>query len=95
MRGELGADFETVADDAMWYRAEARTLLDSLRIPYAEVGRGVARFRVGGRARRLDWRKTEAAWFSVVYDGRSRPVISADADVHEYLRALRGEAPRR
>jgi len=95
MRAELGADFETVADDAMWYRAEARVLLDSLHFPYADVGRGEGRFRVGGRTRGFSWRGAPGAWFAVVYDGASMPSITADFDLRDHIHPMRSDQPGR
>lgn len=90
MHAELGDDFYIVADDAMWYRASAYTLLDSLRIPYAEVKKGEAIFLVDGARRQFSWRGSELAWFAVVYDGVSEPEIIADVD----LGSIAGRLPR-
>lgn len=90
MHAELGDDFYIVADDAMWYRASAYTLLDSLRIPYAEVAKGEAIFLVDGARRQFSWRNSELAWFAVVYDGASEPEIAPDGD----LGAIAGRLPR-
>ena len=91
MHAELGDDFYIVADDAMWYRASAYSLLDSLRIPYAEVVmKGEAIFLVDGARRQFSWRGSELAWFAVVYDGGSEPEIVADVD----LSSIAGRLPR-
>ena len=81
MHAELGDDFYVVADDAMWYRASAYTLLDSLRIPYADVAKAEALFLVNGARRQFSWRDSELAWFAVVYDGAHEPEIVADVDL--------------
>ena len=81
MQAELGDDFYVAADDAMWYRAAAYTLLDSLRIPYAEVEKGEAIFLVEGAPRQFSWRDSDLAWFAVVYDGASEPEIVADVEL--------------
>lgn len=78
---ELGDDFYVTTDDAMWYRAEAFALLDSLRIPHAEVGRGVARFLVDGQPKLVSWAEVPQPWFAVVYDGNAVPRLSADVDL--------------
>ncbi len=85
---ELGDDFYIVADDAMWYRAAAYQLLDSLRIPHAEVGRGAARFLVEGRPRLVNWERVERTWFGLVYDGRTEPRIFSDIDIHDEVMRL-------
>lgn len=90
MHAELGDDFYIVADDAMWYRASAYTLLDSLRILYTEVEKGEAIFLVDGARRQFSWRDSELAWFAVVYDGMSEPEIIADVD----LSSIAGRLPR-
>ena len=90
MQAELGDDFYIVADDAMWYRASAYTLLDSLRIPYTEVEKGDAIFLVDGTRRQFSWRDSELGWFAVVYDGVSEPEIVADVD----LGSIAGRLPR-
>lgn len=93
LQQRLGDDFYVVADDAMWYRAAAIELLDSLDIPYAEVGRGAAHFRVGGMPKRINWEDTDRAWFNIVYDGNSEPVLSADIDIAEAVAKLRPGIP--
>ena len=90
----LGDDFHVVADDAMWYRAAAYELLDSLRIPHAEAARGDARFRVRGKLRPFSWEREEGAWFLVLYDGVTQPRISSDIDLRENLRHLRRNPSR-
>ena len=90
LQAELGDDFYIVADDAMWYRASAYALLDSLRIPYAEVAKGEAIFLVDGARRQFSWHDSELAWFAVVYDGVSEPEIIADVD----LGSIAGRLPR-
>ena len=85
LKQQLGEDFYTVADDAMWYRASAYELLDSLQIPYAEVRRGAARFLVDGRSTQVSWQDVELTWFSVVYDGKKEPRFTADVDLRDVL----------
>lgn len=88
-RERLGDDdFYTVADDAMWYRSAAYTLLDSLRIPHAEVGRSSARFLVDGRPQPFAWVDVPRPWFLVVYDGVAQPTIVPDIDLRDELARL-------
>ena len=94
VRQRLGDDFHAVADDAMWYRAAAYELLDSLRIPHTEVGRGEARFRVRGKPTPFSWERVEGAWFLVLYDGVDPPRIASDVDLREELRHLRRNPSR-
>jgi hypothetical protein len=93
LQQELGDDFFVVADDAMWYRAEAVAWLDSLQIPHVEVGRGTARFLVDGRSRRVSWEDAAQTWFSVVYDGKAEPKISSDVDLREAMANFPGTPP--
>jgi hypothetical protein len=95
MRHDLGGDFYTVADDGTWYQAEARTLLDSLHIPYADVSSREARFRVGGVMRRFAWRPDDLPWYAVVYDGTSAPAVAPVYELRDHLpRTLLGPAGR-
>lgn len=85
LREEHGDEaFYIIADDAMWYRAEALALLDSLGVRHERVGRGQAYFRVAGERQVFDWSDVEGAWFVVVYNGRDEPRIARPID-------LRGE----
>jgi hypothetical protein len=94
MRRRLGDDaFYVVADDAMWYRAEAIELLDSLRVPYATAVRAPLRFRVGGVMKEYTWGEGDAAWFALIYDGVSEPKVSFGVDLADEVRRLR-PAPR-
>ena len=89
LREELGDDdFYVTADDAMWYQAAARELLNSLGVPHADVRRGDARFVVGGRSTPFSWREVDRTWFLVVYDGRSQPAIVASVDLREHVARL-------
>ncbi|HET7228367.1 MAG TPA: hypothetical protein VFJ16_00050 [Longimicrobium sp.] len=86
MHRELGDDaFYATADDAMWYQAQAIDLLDSLRIPHADVRRGEARFVVHGKARPFTWNNQDRAWFLVIYDGANEPVIASAVELREHL----------
>lgn len=88
LKTRLGEDFYVVADDAMWYRSEAFTLLDSLAIPHEMVDAGPVRFRVGGKLQRYEWTDVEASWYAVLYDGSRPPVFSFGADLTADLRRL-------
>jgi hypothetical protein len=81
----LGEDFYVVADDAMWYRANAYQLLDSLGIPTVEARRGEAEFQVEGSRRLFRWSDFEGRWFLVLYDGVNEPRITYDVDLHAHL----------
>jgi hypothetical protein len=74
MRGEYGADFETVADDMMWYRAEALGFLERHEVPvvYFE-GRRPLRFRVHGREQQHEFGDVEYADVVVLYEPDSLP----------------------
>ena len=89
LREELGdEDFYVTADDAMWYQAAARELLDSLGVAHADVRRGEARFLVGGRSTPFSWRDVDRTWFLVVYDGRGQSAIAASIDLREHAGRL-------
>lgn len=74
-------DFYTVADDEMWYRSEAFTLLDSLGIAYETIERRALRFEVNGEAKVYDWQDVQSLWFVVIYDGDSEPKMSHSIDL--------------
>jgi hypothetical protein len=81
----LGDDFYVTADDAMWYRAAAYELLDSMKIPYLEVRRDSARFVVDGKPQLVTWAGVDRAWFAIVYDGTTEPTIVADVDLRDAI----------
>lgn len=85
LKDALGEDFYVVADDAMWYRASALELLDSLNLSYAVTHARSATFLVQGQPRHVSWSDVTFAWFAVVYDGRTEPTISAFVDLHDVL----------
>lgn len=85
MKQRMGDDFYVVADDAMWYRALALELLDSLQMPYADAPRDSASFLVDGKPALVRWADMEMAWFAIVYDGVHAPTITADADLRSVL----------
>jgi hypothetical protein len=85
----LGADFYTVADDAMWYRAAAYDLLEREKIDHEERTRGEASFLVDGEVETFSWQNVDMDWFLVLYDGATRPTISADIDFPDLIARLR------
>ncbi|MEZ4702290.1 MAG: hypothetical protein R2834_18290 [Rhodothermales bacterium] len=89
LKREMGEEaFYVAADDAMWYRAEAVQLLDSLHIAHRSVYRQDLRFMVDGMPRTYDWASIEAAWYVVLYDGRREPVLSSSIDLRNDLQAF-------
>lgn len=80
-----GEDFFVVADDAMWYRALALELVDSLELAHADTEADSARFIVNGQTEQVTWIERGPGWFAVVYDGRNRPSIVADVDIRRVL----------
>jgi hypothetical protein len=81
MRTANSDDFYVAADDENWYRAQAFTLLDSLRIPYRTADRAPMRFVVDGQPRTYDWNDRPAGWFVVIYDGAREPRITHSVDL--------------
>ena len=77
----LGDDFYVIADDENWYRSEAFSLLDSLKIEYKFVDRCPMRFIVDGEEREYDWKNVKADWFIILYDGKREPKVSASIDL--------------
>lgn len=88
LKTELGEDFWTVADDAMWYRAEAYDLVQKRGIAHAQVGRGQATFRVGGEVKPFSWAEDERPWFVVFYDGEHEPRALFDIELPEAVEAI-------
>ena len=82
LRAEHGADFETVADDMMWYRAEALDFLETNAIPVVHFeGRRPLRFRVHGSEQEHDFGGLEYADVVVLYEPDSIPRAVAPIDV--------------
>jgi hypothetical protein len=88
LQQELGTDFYVVADDAMWYRASAYEMLDSLGIAHAAAPPGSARFLVGGQPAVVSWDSVAPGWFTLVYDGETEPRITYDIDIPDQVRSL-------
>jgi hypothetical protein len=88
LKRELGDDFYVVADDAMWYRASAYQLLDSLQIRHTEVSGRSARFLVHGQPIIVSWDSVARTWFNLVYDGETEPRVTADIDLPEEIGPL-------
>lgn len=79
---QMGAqDFYVAADDENWYRAQAFNLLDSLGIESTTVDHKKLRFRVADQIKEYDWSNYPAAWFVVLYDGRSEPTLTHSIDL--------------
>jgi hypothetical protein len=74
-----------VADDAMWYRAEAYDLVQKRGIVHEAVGRERATFLVGGEVKEFDWAEDERPWFVVVYDGEHEPRALFDIELPEAI----------
>ena len=81
LRREMGEqNFYTAADDMNYYRSQVYPLLDSLGIPYEFVDRQPLQFEVGDSTMIRTWQEVESSWFTVVYDGRSRPRVTYAID---------------
>ena len=83
-------EFYAIADDAMWYRAEAFALLDSLGVAYTTAERSPMRFEVDGDVQTYTWEDVESGWFAVVYDGATAPRVVPGIDLPE---EFAGERP--
>lgn len=92
VKGELGEDFWTVADDAMWYRAEAYDLVQKRGIAHEQVGRGKATFLVGGELKEFSWAEDKRPWFVVYYDGEREPRAMFDIELAEALGGMRDDS---
>ena len=74
-------DFATVADDLMWYRAEARRWFEERGIPVVEMeGRRPLSFVVDGEDRVYDFSALETLDVVVLYDRDREPVAVAPID---------------
>ena len=84
LRQEYGADYEVIADDMMWYRAEAFDWAERNDVPIVVLdGRPPLRFRVEGAPRSFDFTGEEGGDVVVLYDTDREPVPVAPIDVSE------------
>ena len=75
-------DFSVIADDLMWYRAEAITWLEQNGVPTATVERrDTLRFLVRGAVREFDYSSEPQLDLVVLYDHDRPPVALAAIDV--------------
>lgn len=75
-------DFHAIADDLMWYRAEALDWLEQNGIPTVDVqGRPRVRFRVRGELHEFDYSSETHLDLIVLYDTDRPPRAVAPVDV--------------
>jgi len=75
-------DFSVIADDLMWYRAEAIDWLETRGVPTVTVTRrDTLRFLVRGRVREFDYSSDPLLDLVVLYDHDRPPVALATVDV--------------
>ena len=75
-------DFAVIADDMMWYRAEAWTWLEERGVPViTREGRPTLRFRVEGAAREFRFAGDSLLDVVVLYDADREPLAVAPIDV--------------
>lgn len=75
-------DFAVIADDLMWYRAEALDWLEQNGIPTVDVqGRPPVRFRVRGELHEFDYSSETLLDLIVLYDTDRPPRAIAPVDV--------------
>ena len=87
-------DFAVVADDMMWYRAEAWSFLEQRGIPIvSHQGRRTLRFRVGGTAQEFDFAAEPTLDLVVLYDVDRAPQAVAPVDVPAAAATYYGELP--
>lgn len=95
MRQEHGEeDYYVVADDMMWYRAEAWDWVEQRGIPIVWLeGRPPLRFRVAGATREFDFTDVEASDVVVLYDTDREPLAVAPIEVAERAAAYFPDLP--
>jgi hypothetical protein len=87
-------DFAVVADDMMWYRAEAWSWLEEHGVPIvSREGRPTLRFRVGGAVRDAAFDSEPTLDVVVLYDVDRAPVAVAPIDVSTIAPSYFGDLP--
>ena len=82
IRAETGTGYETVADDMMWYRAEAWSWLEERAVPIVTIeGRDSLRFHVAGTAQAYGFDDAQTADVVVLYEPGCAPLALAPIDV--------------
>ena len=83
VRAELSEDdFYVVADDMMWYRAEAWDWFEERGFTVLSIeGRPPLRFRVGGEDRSYDFSDEDLLDLVVIYEPGREPLAIAPIDV--------------
>jgi len=83
-------DFAVMADDLMFYRSSALEYLQKQKIPFVHlVGRRPLEFRVGGAARKFDFKDVTLLDFIIVYEPDREPRFVAPNEV-ETVRLTEG-----
>jgi hypothetical protein len=87
-------DFAVVADDMMWYRAEAWSWLEERGVPVVNyTGRPTLRFRVGGAVREFAFDAEPTIEVVVLYDADRAPLAVAPIDVSMSAPSYFGDLP--
>ena len=91
-------DFYVIADDLMWYRAEALSWLEENGIPTVDVDRSLpVRFRVRGAAHEFDYSSETLLDLVVLYDAdrppRALPTVDVSLEGAAYFRLGPPPAP--
>jgi hypothetical protein len=77
-------DYYVMTDDLMWYRAEARTFLETQEFAeFVAREKGPLSFSINGQVRRYEFDDVELLDFIVAYRPGAEPLILAPVDVHE------------
>jgi len=83
-------DYYVMTDDLMWYRAEARALLETQEFAeFVSREKGPLSFSINGQVRRYDFEDVLLLDFIVAYRPGAEPLILAPVDVHEIAEFFR------
>lgn len=88
MKKESGEDFDTIADDAMYYQWQATEFLEKMKFPYCFTENENHVFKAGQNKEYSVNEKCEG-WCLVLWNGKDKPISSYAIDIsmqEEYLR---------
>ncbi len=80
-------DFYTAADDINYYNGKAMEFLEKHKFPYKLTEKKKIKFMVDNKSLEMDYSKSDAAWFILIYNGKDKPTktYAIDIDEHEAL----------
>ena len=86
-----GDDFYIIADDAMWYKTQARDYLTQEGMKFIDANKKFISFQMEKGSKTIYTDSLEAAWGLIMFDGIRPPLTTSLVDVHIDFKLYFGE----